>query len=194
MGKATGPTYNVPYRRRRENRTNYQKRLALIKSDSLRFVVRQSNKAVLAQLISFDIAGDKTQVSANSCELESKGWVSQANTPTAYLVGFLAAKKAIAKGIKGAHLDIGMATASKGRILFAAALGAKEAGLDINIDESLVDKERLNGGHIAAYAKKLESEDKAKYEKLFAKYVKKKVDAKNLPAVFDKTREALMSG
>ena len=194
MGKATGPTYNVPYRRRRENRTNYQKRLAMIKPDSNRLVVRQSNKAVLVQLVSFDPAGDKTLISASSRELEQKGWLSQANTPTSYLTGILAAKKAIAKGIKKAHLDIGMATASKGRILFAAAMGAKAAGLDINIDENLVEKERINGSHISEYAKKLESEDKAKYEKLFSRYAKKKVDVKNLAAVFEKTRDALMSG
>jgi len=146
------------------------------------------------QLVSFDAVGDMTQVSVNSREIEAKGWLSQANTPTAYLSGILAAKKALAKGIKTANLDIGMASASKGRILFAAAIGAKAAGLDINIDEKLVSADRINGSHISAYAKKLESDDKALYEKLFSRYSKKKIDVKNLPAVFDKTREALMSG
>ncbi|MFH0927440.1 MAG: 50S ribosomal protein L18 [Candidatus Micrarchaeota archaeon] len=194
MAKATGPTYIVPYRRRRENRTNYQKRLAMIKSGSVRLVVRASNKAILVQFVSFESKGDKTLASASSTELEASGWLPQANTPSAYLTGVLAAKKAAAKGIKKAHLDIGMATASKGRVLFAAALGAKDAGLDINVDKSLVDEGRINGTHIGEYAKKLEAEDKAKYEKLFARYAKKKIDAKDLPAVFEKARKALMSG
>jgi large subunit ribosomal protein L18 len=194
MGKATGPIYVVPYRRRRENKTNYKKRLAMIKSDSPRFVVRASNKTILVQLVSFDAKGDTTQVSVNSKEIEPKGWLSQVNTPTAYLSGVLAAKRALSKGIKSANLDIGMATATKGRIVFAAAMGAKAAGLDINVDEKLVDANRLNGTHISDYAKKLESEDKALYAKLFSRYFQKKIDVKNLPAVFDKTREALMSG
>lgn len=194
MGKATGPTYIVPYRRRRENKTNFQKRLAMIKSDSPRFVVRSSNTSITVQLIGFDPKGDNTVVSVSSRELESKGWLPQSNTPTAYLTGMLAAKRALAKGVKTANLDIGMATASKGRILFAAALGAKKAGLNINVDENLVDASRVNGTHICEYAKKLESEDKAAYEKMFSRYSKKKIDVKNLPAVFDKTCEALMSG
>ena len=43
MGKATGPTYTVPFKRRRENLTNYAKRLALLKSMKPRMVVRKSN-------------------------------------------------------------------------------------------------------------------------------------------------------
>jgi len=194
MGKATGPTFRVPYRRRRENRTNYKKRLALIKSGISRFVVRQTNKKILVHFVNFDVKGDKTLVSADSSELESKGWMPQANTPSAYLTGALAAKKAISAGVKKAHLDIGMATATKGRILFAAAIGAKDAGLEIDIDKSVVDEARINGTHISEYAKKLESEDKAKYEQYFARYTKRKIDVKNLPAVFEKTREAILSG
>lgn len=194
MGKATGPTFKVPYRRRRENKTNYQRRLGLIKSGLPRLVARQSNKSIIVQLVTFDEKGDKTLASANSSELEKNGWMPQANTPSAYLTGMLVAKKALANGIKTAHLDIGMATASKGRILFACAIGAKDAGLEINIDKSIMDEARINGTHISEYAKKLESEDKAKYDRYFARYAKKKIDAKNLPAVFEKTRQAILSG
>jgi large subunit ribosomal protein L18 len=194
MGKATGPTFIVPYRRRRENKTNFQKRLALIKADAPRLVVRATNKSIIAQIIKFDAKGDITLVSANSAELESKGWLAQANTPTAYLTGILVAKKALSSGIKQFHLDIGMANASKGRILFATAIGAKSCGIQINVDDELVDQSRLRGVHISEYAKNIESKDKSKYDKLFSRYTKKKIDVKNLPAVFDKTREALMSG
>ncbi len=194
MGKATGPTFIVPYRRRRENKTNFQKRLALVKADAPRLVVRATNKAIIAQIVKFDAKGDITLASVNSSELESKGWLAQANTPTAYLTGILVAKKALSKGIKQFHLDIGMASASKGRILFATAMGAKSCGIQINVDDELVDQSRLRGVHISEYAKNIESEDKSKYDKLFSRYTKKKIDVKNLPAVFDKTREALMSG
>ena len=194
MGKATGPTYKVSYRRRRKNATNYTKRLALIKSESSRLVVRASNKGVLVQVISFDPAGDKTLACAKSSEVEKFGWLSQANTPTAYLTGALAAKKALAAGAKSCNLDIGMSTPSAGRILFAAAMGAKDAGLALSLGEGLVDMKRIDGSHISEYAKKLEEENKEKFSKQFSRYIKKNVDVKNLPSVFAKAKGKILSG
>ncbi|MFA5108436.1 MAG: 50S ribosomal protein L18 [Candidatus Micrarchaeia archaeon] len=192
MGKATGPIFKVPFRRRRENRTNYTKRLAMIKSDKPRFVARQSNKGMIIHLVQFSEKGDKTLVLAKSGELSAHGWMPQANTPTAYLTGALAAKKALQKGIKHAHLDIGMATASKGRILFAAALGAKDAGLDIIVPDTLLDKKRINGSHISDYASKLYGEDKKKFESTFSMYILKNVDVRNLPKIFEQVKGKIL--
>ena len=41
---AKGKRYSVKFRRRREGKTNYKKRLAFVKSDLPRLVVRRSNK------------------------------------------------------------------------------------------------------------------------------------------------------
>lgn len=194
MAKATGPTYIVSFRRRKKNLTDYKKRLALIKSSTPRLVVRASNKAVLVQLISFSEKGDKTLAQANSSELEKFGWMPQANTPSAYLVGLLAAKRASKAGVKGAHLDIGMSTASKGKIHFAAAIGAREGGLKVDIGEGLIDEKRLDGSHISEYAKKLEAEDSQKYGRLFSRYAKKKIDPKNLPKIFGEAKGRIAKG
>lgn len=179
------------FRRRRENRTNYVKRLGLIKGETPRLVARISNQGVVVQLIAFDAAGDKTLASAHSRELEAHGWVPQGNTPTAFLVGLLAGNRAKKAGVKGFHLDIGMSTPSKGAVMFAAGLGAKSAGLEASIDEKMVDAKRLDGSHIAEFAKKMKTADSAKYSKHFSRYESKKIDATNLPAVFAQVRSKL---
>ncbi|MFH1306453.1 MAG: 50S ribosomal protein L18 [Candidatus Micrarchaeota archaeon] len=193
MAKATGPTYKVAFRRRRENRTNYTKRLGMIKAGTPRLVVRASNKNIVVQIIAFHPKGDRTLAMASSHELEKFGWLPQANTPTAYLTGMLASKRAKSAGTESAHLDIGMASATNGRILFAAALGAKEGGLKLNMPDTLVDVKRISGTHISEYAKKLETENKEKYEKQFSRYAKKNIDVKNLPQIFEETKGKILS-
>jgi large subunit ribosomal protein L18 len=59
MAKATGPNYKVPFKRRRENKTNYYKRFAMLKSGKPRLVIRASNKNLYLQLIEFDKKGDR---------------------------------------------------------------------------------------------------------------------------------------
>ena len=56
----------VPYRRKRENKTNYLKRLKLLISRKGRLVVRFTNKRVLAQLVEFTSKGDKVLVGVDS--------------------------------------------------------------------------------------------------------------------------------
>ena len=157
-------------------------------------MVRASNKGVRAQIIAFDAVGDKVLAQAVSSELEHFGWLPQANTPTAYLTGLMAGVRAKKAGVKEFHIDIGMATASVGRILFAAGLGAKAAGLETSIDEKMVAADRLNGTHISNYAKDLKTKDPAKYGKQFSRYAAKNIDVTALPALFEKTRQKAASG
>ena len=87
---AKGPKYRVKFRREREGKTDYKKRLALLKSRLPRFVVRVSNKNVLCQVIAHEGAGDKAVASCSSKELAKLGWkASRSNIPAAYLVGYL---------------------------------------------------------------------------------------------------------
>jgi large subunit ribosomal protein L18 len=75
---------NVPFRRRREQKTNYKKRLALLKSRKNRLVVRIFNKNIIAQLIEYSPDGDKVLASAYSQDLEKQGWKqSHSNTSAA---------------------------------------------------------------------------------------------------------------
>ena len=79
---ATGPRYFVPFRRRREGKTDYYKRTRLVVADAPRMVVRRTNRHIIIQLVTAEMDGDRTLVAANSSELESDGYKgSMSNTP-----------------------------------------------------------------------------------------------------------------
>ena len=185
-------TYDVKFRRRLRGKTNYAKRLALVKSGLPRLVVRKSNKYVYAQLIEFKSEGDKVLASVNSRELEKFGWnASKKNVPAGYLTGLLVGLTAKKAKIGKAVLDIGMKRPVHGSVQFSLLKGAVDAGLEMNFDESAVPpKERIEGKHIGDFASKLSSED---FNKIFSDYAKKKVDAKNLPKVFETVKNKILS-
>jgi large subunit ribosomal protein L18 len=152
---ATGSRYFVPFRRRREGKTDYYQRTKLIVADVPRMVVRKTNRHIIVQLVVAEMDGDRTLVSANSAELEKYGYKgSTSNTPAAYLTGMLFAVKAKKAQQDSAVLDIGLNRATPGARVFAALKGAVDAGLDIPYGEEILpSEERLKGAHIAAYNK-----------------------------------------
>ncbi len=152
---ATGPRYFVPFRRRREGRTDYYQRTRLIVADVPRMVVRKTNRHIIVQLVTAELDGDRTLVAANSAELEKYGYKgSTSSTPAAYLTGMLFAVKAKKVEQGSAILDIGLNRATPGARVFAALKGAVEAGLEIpHGEEILPSDERAKGAHIAAYNK-----------------------------------------
>ncbi|MCK4555844.1 MAG: 50S ribosomal protein L18, partial [Candidatus Aenigmarchaeota archaeon] len=62
------------FRRRKEGKTDYKKRLKLLSSGKPRLVVRVTGRNVIVQIIEYVLEGDKTQVSAVSSELKGFGW------------------------------------------------------------------------------------------------------------------------
>jgi large subunit ribosomal protein L18 len=146
MTEATGPLYNVAFRRRREGKTNYRRRLALLKSKKPRLVVRKSNRYVRAAFTAFEDRGDKVLASAVSKELGKFGFKGKCNTPSAYLTGLLAGKRASKAGVKEFVLDIGLHNATKGSLVFAALKGAVDAGLSTAFDEKVLPSEDRIGG------------------------------------------------
>lgn len=178
---ASGPRYNVPMRRRREDRTDYHQRLRLLKSGKPRLVVRISNRHVRVQLITLGPTGDQTIVEAHSRDLGSFGWdAPTSNTPAAYLTGFLLGKRAVNEGVSEAVLDIGLNSASPGSKVFSVQEGAIDAGLDSPHNDAVFpDWSRTRGEHISEYA---EEQDEL-YSSDF--------DATTLPEHFDMVRETL---
>jgi large subunit ribosomal protein L18 len=147
----------LPYRRKREGRTNYKKRLVLLKSRNLRLVVRRTNRALIAQIVDFDPKGDKILCGASSLELKKLGWTySTKNLPAAYLTGQLLASKIKKKKMHApnAILDIGVHSTVKGSRIFAVLKGVIDAGITVPAGDDIfpVD-ERLTGQHIAHYYK-----------------------------------------
>ncbi|MBS1266228.1 MAG: 50S ribosomal protein L18 [Candidatus Woesearchaeota archaeon] len=168
-------TYTVGFRRKRQGRTNYNKRLKLIRSGLPRLVVRPSSKNILAQIIEYHPEGDKVVSSAHSKELEKLGWkANRGNIPSAYLVGYLIAKKS---KCKKAVLDIGMYKNTKGSRVFAVLKGAVDGGMDISHSEKILPSEdRISGKHIAKYG--------GKNKDIFTKYKKNKLDPKDMEKHF----------
>ncbi|MGB9960511.1 MAG: 50S ribosomal protein L18 [Candidatus Bathyarchaeales archaeon] len=191
---AKNARYCVQYRRRREGKTNYRKRKALVVSGKPRLVVRGTLKNVLAQIVVAKPQGDEVLVSAHSRELKNYGWKApRGNLPAAYLTGLLCGFKAKAKGVNEAILDIGLHTPSKGARVFAALKGVLDSGLEMPYgEEKLPDEKRIKGEHIAHYAKTL-SANTEKYMSTFSKYLESKVPPESLPEHFAEVKKALVS-
>jgi large subunit ribosomal protein L18 len=145
-----GPHFRVPFRRRREGRTDYRSRSRLLRSGKPRAVVRKTLNQTIVQVVVADAKGDKVLATAQSNELKEHGWSSgTGNLPAAYLTGLLAGRRASAKGLKEAVLDLGTQRPSKGGRLFAALQGLLDAGVAVpHSKEVLPAKDRLRGGHI----------------------------------------------
>lgn len=187
--------YSVPYRRRREGKTNYRKRKAMIISGKPRLVVRGTLKNIIAQIVAAKPEGDKVLVSAHSRELlKNYGWKApRGNLPAAYLTGLLCGLKAKGKGIEEAILDIGLHSPSKGSRVFAALKGVLDAGLNVpHSEEKLPDEKRIRGEHIANYAKAL-AENPEKYSSTFSKYLESKLPPESLPQHFVEVKKALIT-
>lgn len=150
---ATGPRYKVPFRRRREGKTNYHVRYKLILSKKPRVVVRKSNASTTLQLVVAEQMGDKTLLTVNSRELKSFGFTSSiGNLPAAYLTGLLFGKKMLALGIDEGIADIGLHASTKGNRIYAAVKGVVDAGVDVpHGSEVFPDEERIRGEHIKKF-------------------------------------------
>lgn len=150
------PRYKMPFRRRREGKTNYKKRLKLLLSGKPRLVVRKSLKYIRAQIIVFDEKGDRTLAAASSRELKKLGWKFACdNLPAAYLTGLIIGKKALKKGIEKAILDMGLYPSTKGSRIYAVVKGAIDAGLKVPCSEEVLpSEERIRGEHIANFLEK----------------------------------------
>jgi large subunit ribosomal protein L18 len=146
-----GPRYHVKSKRHRDGRTDYRRRLKLLKSRKTRIVVRKSLKNIRVQFIGYYPQGDKVLASAISNELiKNYGWkYSTSTTSAAYLTGILAGKKANDIGIKEGILDIGRYRPSTGNKMFAALKGVLDAGIECPHDDTKIPTEdRILGKHL----------------------------------------------
>lgn len=184
---AKGPRYIVKFRRLRERRTNYKLRLAMLKSGKPLFTVRRSLRYIYVSLSIPKIGGDETLLTVSSKILLKYKFYGLKNISAAYLTGYIAGKLALQKGIKEAIINLGYAWTNKASIPFAAAIGARDAGLDIPLGEDKrVDISRIRGEHIAYYARGLKQQNPELYNQRFSKYIGMKVYPEKLPELFDK--------
>lgn len=155
----------MPFKRRREGKTDYRARVRLINQDKnkyntpkYRFVVRFTNKDIIAQIVSASIAGDMVLASAYARELPHYGLkVGLTNYAAAYCTGLLLARRVLKKlemdeeyvgnveatgddySVEPAEsrrpfralLDVGLIRTTTGNRVFGALKGALDGGLDI---------------------------------------------------------------
>ena len=184
-----GSSYRVPLRRRREGKTDYKARKALVLSGKPRLVARCSLKNVTAQIVAAKPYGDEVLASAHSRELKKKyGWKAPTgNIPVAYLTGLLCGLKAKTKGVEEAILDIGLIAPTKGAKVFAVLSGVLDAGVDVPHTEEKIVEERTEGAHIAEYGKSLGPGTEI-YSAKFSKYLEQKISPEKLPEHFAKVK------
>jgi len=188
---AKGPRYRVQYRRRREHKTDYVMRRSLATAEAPRFVVRVSNKGILVQVANAEIEGDYVVAQAHSRDLKKFGWKAGGkNIPAAYLIGYLAGRKALEAGVTRANLDMGLTRATSGNKAFAVAKGAMDAGLEIPCDSDIIPPpERVSGGAVAEYAEQME--DPLEYERRFSVYLRRGLRPEELPAHFEEVKKRI---
>ncbi len=183
---ATGARFKVPFRRKREGKTDYRRRLKLLLSGKPRLVVRKTSNHSIAQLVEYTPQGDKVLVSSHSNELRQYGWkAGTGNISAAYLTGFLCGLKAVKGGAKEAVLDIGLEAPVKKSKVFSVLKGILDAGVKVPHEKDVLPVEaRIRGEHIGSYAS-LAQEAK---EKRFSQYLKRALDPVNLPGHFDEVK------
>ncbi|XP_031123518.1 60S ribosomal protein L5 [Ipomoea triloba] len=157
--------FQVQFKRRREGKTDYRARVRLINQDKnkyntpkYRFVVRFTNKDIVAQIVSASIAGDIILAAAYSHELPRYGLeVGLTNYAAAYCTGLLLARRVLktlelddeyegnveatgedfsvepgeSRRPFRALLDVGLIRTTTGNRVFGALKGALDGGLDI---------------------------------------------------------------
>jgi large subunit ribosomal protein L18 len=138
-------------RRRKENRTNYLKRLKLLKGGMPRVVFRRTNRYVIAQYVLSEEAKDKIVFGISSKELLKYGWPKEfegslKSISASYLTGYLLGKKIQEKKLDKPIVDFGMnQTLYKTRI-FGFLKGLIDSGIEISCkEEAFPEEERIMG-------------------------------------------------
>lgn len=141
-------------RRRKENKTDYGKRIKFLKSNMPRIVFRKSNKFLIAQYVESREAQDKILIGINSKLLLKYGWQKDSigslkSLPAAYLLGYLMGKKIISSKFKTPIIDFGMYQVSSKNKLQAFLKGLVDVGIKIKVKkENFPEDERIKGKHM----------------------------------------------
>lgn len=184
--------YSSTFRRIRERKTNYRKREKLLIGKKDFVTVNVSDQNVSAQLIRPELLGDKVMASVHSNELLSYGWKgSRKNIPSCYLVGLLLGKKCIQKKITRAILYIGKRHFTTK--IAACLKGMSEAGLEMPFSEEILPtEERIQGNHIAEYAKKIKSNDDL-YKSRFSSNLGSGLEPEKYPNHFSEVKDRIVN-
>jgi large subunit ribosomal protein L18 len=159
----------VSKRRRKENKTDYLKRLKLLKSEKPRIVFRKTNKYIIAQYVVSKEAQDKIDFGITSKELTKYGWPESAkgslkSVTASYLLGYLIGKRIIKNKLAEPIIDFGMIPALHKSKVFAFIKGIIDSGIKTNCKkEAFPEEARIKGEHL---------KNKIKFEEIKSKITK----------------------
>ncbi|MBI2670724.1 50S ribosomal protein L18 [Candidatus Woesearchaeota archaeon] len=191
---AKNKNYNVKFKRRLEQKTNYAKRLTLVKSGQIRLVIRPNLHNTIVQFTEFYENGDKVLLTISSKKLQGLGWkANRGNIPTAYLAGLYAGILAKKKNIKSAILDLGNYRSIKGSRIYAALKGVLDSGINVpHSKDILPSEEAISGKIISNYASILQKNQNL-YNKQFGKYLKNNFKPEQLPSHFQEIKQKILN-
>lgn len=158
-------------RRKLEGKTDYGKRLKLLKSNSPRLIFRKTNRYIIAQYVTSRQAQDKIEIGITSKKLKEFGWPesfegSLKSIPAAYLTGLLMGREINKKGLKTPIVDFGMMRVLAKNRGYAFLKGIIDAGVKIKCDEEqFPEQERISGKSMKEDFSETFSEIKSKIEK-----------------------------
>ncbi|MCL4345348.1 MAG: 50S ribosomal protein L18 [Candidatus Thermoplasmatota archaeon] len=136
-------------KRKKSGVTDYRKRLALLRSESPRLVVRPSRKGIVSQLVEYEPVGDRVMATVTDVNLKKEINTSGNNTQVAYLSGYMLGLKAATMGVEYAILDPGRYNITKGGRIAAVLKGFKDAGIDVpSSDDIFPGDDRIQGKHL----------------------------------------------
>ena len=141
-------------KRRKQNKTDYARRINLLKGGSPRIVFRKTNRYIIAEYVTSKEAQDKVELGITSKVLLGYGWPKEfqgslKSIPATYLTGFLLGKDIIKKKLIMPIIDIGMARSLPKNKVFGFLKGLKDSGLDIKTNEEYHPEEnRIKGKHL----------------------------------------------
>ncbi len=144
----------IPKKRRIERKTNYSKRLKLLKGNLPRMVFRKTNKYLIAQYIISEEAKDKVEIGLNSKKLLEYGFPENASlksVPAAYALGYLIGKKIIKEKKEVPIIDFGMIRSLNKSKCYAFLKGIVDSELKIKYNEEkdlFPSQERIEGQHL----------------------------------------------
>jgi large subunit ribosomal protein L18 len=171
----------IPKKRRVKNKTDYLKRLKLLKSSKPRVVFRKTNKYIVSQYIVSKAAQDEIVTEANSKKLLTLGWPEEfegslKSIPASYLTGYLMGTLIKKEKMETPIVDFGMLRTIHKSKTFAFLNGMKDSGIEINCDkEFFPEKEKITGKNLKKDFSKFFPIIKANIDKL---EIKKKVKSK----------------
>ena len=157
-------------RRRKEHKTDYLKRIKLLKSSSPRIVFKKTNKYIIAQYVKSKEAQDKIEIGINSKILIKYGWPKEfvgslKSIPASYLTGLLIGKKILEKKLGKPLVDFGMIRVLHKNRAFAFLKGLKDSGIEVKCKEEFFPNEdRIRGKHLKKDFSKIFEGIKSKIE------------------------------